>query len=84
MKALRMLVWLMQLGLSVAFPLGGFIFLAVWLRRSYDLGIWVLIVGIVLGLAGAADGLRTSLKAMERQAGQDKGEKHGYSDIHHS
>lgn len=84
MKALRMLIWLMQLGLSVAFPLGGFIVLAVWLRRSFDLGAWVLILGIILGFAGAIDGLRTSLKAMERLSREDKGEKHGYTDIHHS
>ena len=65
MKNLNMLVWLTQLGISVAFPLAGFILLAVWLRERFDLGAWVLVAGIVLGLAGAVDGLRTSLKAME-------------------
>jgi len=84
MKALRMLVWLMQLGLSVAFPLAGFILLALWLRSRFELGSWVLIPGIVLGLAGAVDGLWTSLKAMERLSKQDKGESHGYTEIHHS
>lgn len=65
MKNLQMLVWLTQLGFSVAFPLAGFILLAVWLRERFNLGVWVLIAGIVLGFAGAIDGLRTSLKAME-------------------
>lgn len=65
MKNLQMLVWLTQLGFSVAFPLAGFILLAVWLRERFGLGVWVLIAGIVLGFAGAVDGLRTSLKAME-------------------
>lgn len=74
MKNLNMLVWLTQLGISVAFPLAGFILLAVWLRERFDLGAWVLVAGIVLGLAGAVDGLRTSLKAMEIMS-KDKKDK---------
>ena len=74
MKNLNMLVWLTQLGLSVAGPLAGFILLAVWLRERFDLGVWVLIVGIVLGISGAIDGFRVSMKAME-QMSKDKPEK---------
>lgn len=74
MKNLNMLVWLTQLGFSVAFPLAGFILLAVWLRERFDLGAWVLVAGIVLGLAGAVDGLRTSLKAMEIMSKDKKDE----------
>lgn len=66
MKNISLIVWLTQLGFSIAFPLAGFILLAVWLRSRFDLGIWVLIVGIILGIIGAIDGLRSSLKAMER------------------
>ena len=65
MKDLSLLVWLTQLGLSVAFPLAGFILLAVWLRNSLGWGDWVIWVGLVLGLSGAVNGLRHSLKAME-------------------
>jgi hypothetical protein len=66
MKELNLLVWLTQLGISVAGPLAGFILLAVWLRQRFDLGIWVLLVGIVLGISGAIDGFRVSMKAMEQ------------------
>ena len=66
MKELNPLVWLTQLGISVAGPLAGFILLAVWLRQRFDLGIWVLLVGIVLGISGAIDGFRVSMKAMEQ------------------
>ena len=66
MKDLSLLVWLTQLGLSVAVPLAGFILLAVWLRSRFGLGSWILWVGIVLGLVSAIDGLRTSLKALSR------------------
>lgn len=65
MKELSLLVWLTQLGLSVAFPLAGFILLAVWLRNSLGWGDWVIWVGLVLGLAGAVNGFRHSLRAME-------------------
>ena len=66
MKHISLIVWLTQLGFSVALPPAGFILLAVWLRNRFDLGLWVLWVGIIIGLCGAIDGLRSSLKAMER------------------
>ena len=65
MKDLSLLVWLTQLGLSVAFPLAGFVLLAVWLRSALGWGDWVLWAGLVLGLSGAVSGFRHSLKAME-------------------
>ena len=68
MKNLNLIVWLTQLGFSVAFPLVGATLLALWLRQRFDLGIWVLIVGIAIGLAAAIDGFRVSLKAMEQMA----------------
>ncbi len=74
MKNLNMLVWLTQLGLSVAGPLVGFILLALWLRQRFDLGVWVLVIGIVLGISGAIDGFRVSIKAME-QMSKDKPSK---------
>ena len=65
MKELSLLVWLTQLGLSVAFPLAGFVLLAVWLRSSLGWGDWVIWAGLILGLGGAVNGFRHSLKAME-------------------
>ena len=66
MKNLSLLVWLTQLGLSVAAPLGGFVLLAVWLRQRFNWGVWVIVLGLVLGLICAVDGLRVSLLAMQR------------------
>ena len=68
MKNLNMLVWLTQLGLSVAGPLAGFILLAVWLRQQFDLSIWVLILGLIFGISGAIDGFRVSMKAMDQMS----------------
>lgn len=72
MKNLSLLIWLTQLGFSVAFPLAGFILLAVWLRERFALGGWIIWAGIAIGGICAADGLRTSLKAMERLAKDKK------------
>lgn len=66
MRDLNLLVWLTQLGISVAVPLAGCTLGAVWLRDRFQLGSWVLFLGIGLGICLAADGFRTSLKAMER------------------
>lgn len=67
-----MLIWLTQLGISVAAPLALCVLGAFWLRSSFQLGSWVLIVGILLGLYLAFDGFRTSLKAMERMTSGSK------------
>ena len=72
MKDLSLLVWLTQLGLSVALPPAGFILLAAWLHNSKGWGSWVIWVGIGLGFLFAIDGLRTSLKAMERLSRKPK------------
>lgn len=74
MKELTLLTWLTQLGLSVALPLAGFIFLALWLRNQFGLGDWVLWVGIVLGLVSAVDGLRYSLKLLTRLTRKNDGD----------
>ena len=71
-KALRYLVWLTQLGLTVAVPLVGFILLGVWLHNSRGWGSWTVIVGIVLGLMGAAGGLWNSFKTLNLMLKQDE------------
>ena len=61
-----MLVWLTQLGISVVVPPACTIGLAAWLHRSRGWGTWVIWVGILLGIICAVDGLRVSLRAMEK------------------
>lgn len=72
MKDLNLLIWLTQLGFSVAFPLAGFTLLGVWLRDRWGWGGWTVWAGIVIGVICAFDGLRTSLKAMARMSKQKK------------
>ncbi len=72
MKDIKLIVWITQLGVAVVFPLAGAVLLAVWLRDRYGWGDWVVVAGIVLGVIGAVDGLRTSLKTMERLSKEKK------------
>lgn len=72
MKDFSLLVWLSQLGLSVALPLAGFVLLGVWLRNRFGLGIWVVLLGTAVGIICAVDGLRNSLKAMQRMSKDKK------------
>jgi len=72
LKNVNLLVWLTQLGISVAVPPAVFIWLGVWLRNRFGLGNWVVVVAIVVGVVCAVDGLRTSLKAMERMTKDKK------------
>lgn len=65
MKEWGMLIWLPQFGISVVFPLIGFIMLAVWLRDHWGWGNWVIWVGILFGLITAAVGVRDTVKAMQ-------------------
>ena len=64
MKEWRLLIWLPQFGISVVFPLIGFVMLAVWLQNRFGWGQWVLWVGILCGLIIAAVGVRDTVKAM--------------------
>lgn len=75
MKNLHLIVWLTQLGLSTAVPLAGFVWLAVWLRNRFDLGLWVVLVGIGVGLFCAVDGFVRNLKLLNRLGKEEKKEK---------
>lgn len=72
MKDLSLLVWLSQLGLSVALPLAGFILLGVWLHESCGWGIWTVWVGIALGVWCAIAGFRGAIRSMELMAKDKK------------
>ncbi len=53
MSVLKDLTWLTQLGFSILSPLLFCILGAVWLRQRCSLGLWVVFLGLALGLGGA-------------------------------
>ena len=68
MKNLSLLVWLTQLGMSVALPIGGFVLIAVWLQRHFDLGSWIIFCGVFLGIFCAVDGVKTAFRSIRHLA----------------
>lgn len=66
MKDLTLLVWLTQLGMSVAVPLALFVMLGVWLHNDLGWGSWTIWAGLIIGFSCAVTGFRDSLKAMDR------------------
>lgn len=79
MKDLKLLIWLTQLGVSVALPPAFFIMLAVWLRDHCGWSSWVIWAGVALGVICAVDGLRVSLKALEQMSKNKKEQPRGVS-----
>ncbi len=75
MKNAKLLIFITQLGLSVAVPPAGFILLALWLRDRFGWGKWVMIVAVILGLICAVEGLRSTLKTMSRMSKNEEKEK---------
>lgn len=72
MKDLSLLVWLSQLGLSVAAPPVVLILLAVWLRERFGWGSWVIWVAVALGIYCAVTGFIGSLRTLSAVAGKKK------------
>lgn len=73
--AARHLVWLTQFGLSIVIPPTLCIMGAVWLRRHFALGGWVVAVGVTVGVLAAVSCLRSSLQALDRQGKAPKKEE---------
>ena len=63
----RHLVWLTQFGLSVVIPPVLCILGAVWLKRQFALGGWVVAVGVAAGGLAAISCLRGAVRAVNRQ-----------------
>lgn len=72
MKDLGLLAWLTQLGLSVAIPMVIFVFAAIYLQSKFNLGSWVIVVGVVIGFICAIRGFIYSLKTLDQVANRKK------------
>ena len=72
MKNATLLVWLTQLGISVAVPPVCFILLAVWIRNRCQWGQWVIWVGIAMGIYCAVTGFISSLRSLLRVSEEKK------------
>ena len=72
MKALRQIVMLTQIAVSIAVPLLVFIYLSRWLMHRFSLGTWVMAVGILIGVGSAVSGITRCIKQMLQDADRGK------------
>lgn len=72
MHDLTMLIWLTQLGLSVAAPLIAFPLLGSFLCSHFGWGRWVFWLLLTIGVFSAFEGLLSALKSMERLSRRKK------------
>ena len=79
-KVLSVLVWVTQLGLSVAGPPVLFILLGSWLRGSCGWGGWITVVCIGLGVMGAIGGLVSSFQTLHRMANREAEPPQGFNE----
>lgn len=75
----RNLLYLTQLGLSLAMPLLLCIFGAAWLRQRFDLGNWVVLLGIVLGFGGSAVTFRDVYRSAVAKARRESKEPRSFN-----
>ena len=68
MKFVSLLLWVTQFGFSAVFPTCFFLLTANWLRNTYDLGVWVMIVGGILGVLTTVSTVRSCIRAMRKEA----------------
>lgn len=73
-SVLRYLIYFSQVGVTVVTPPVLCCFGALWLRNRFGWGNGVVIVGILLGIAVAACGLRDFLRFTERKARESERE----------
>lgn len=71
MKNIRLLALLSQLAVSILTPLLLCILGARWLTVRFDLGGWVMAIGVLFGIAGAVSGLVNTLKQLQREADRE-------------
>ena len=76
---LTALSWLVQVGVSVAFPLVLFILMAVFLHNRFGIGNWIIAAGVGLGVLGAAGGLYGSLRSLHRLGKNEKEPPEGFN-----
>lgn len=76
MKALSLILWVTQFGLSVLFPVCLFLYLGYWLQTRFGLGLWVMalcgIIGFMTSISTAKSCMHSLLKARDEASSSEK------------
>lgn len=68
-KHIRAAAHLTQFGLNIVTPIILCIMFALWLKNKFNMGGWVVIVAIILGVAAAVLNMITFIKTVNREIG---------------
>ena len=71
-ECMENLALLTQLGLSIVIPPLLCLFAADWLRNRLDLGLWIMVAALVLGLGGAAVNFWRFWKTIEKRGNRPR------------
>lgn len=75
MKLLNLLLWVTQFGVSVIFPACLFLIFGVWLQNRFNLGVWIVIVLGILGIATSVSTAKSCLRSLRKAAEDASGRK---------
>lgn len=73
------LLYLTQFGLNLALPPILFLWLGNWLKGKFDLGNWVMILALVLGIGTMLNNLLVFLQQFARRAKKETPERISYN-----
>lgn len=68
MKYLSLLMWVVQFGFSILFPLCVFLMLGVWLQNRFGLGVWIMAVCGIFGFLVSISTARSCWRSMRKEA----------------
>lgn len=74
-KHMRAAAHLTQFGLNMVSPIILCILIAVWLKNTFNIGDWVVIVAIILGVAAAGLNMATFIKTVNKEMGGKNDDK---------
>ena len=66
-EILKAAAMLTQFGLQIFVPVASCIIIGGWLQRYYNLGSWVVILGVVLGVGAGISNLMSVIKKMTKK-----------------
>lgn len=61
-KSLKAAAWITQFGINMITPIILFIIIALWLKEKFNLGDWIMILAIILGVGGAIGSMFSFIK----------------------
>ncbi|MGM9551466.1 MAG: AtpZ/AtpI family protein [Clostridia bacterium] len=66
-KHMRAAAWITQFGLSMVSPIILCVIFALWINNTFNTGTWVVIVGMLLGVAASFTTMASFIKTVKKE-----------------